>query len=709
MIKKTLMSSLALFTAAMLHGASQGHSFAIVIDSGTYARCGEAVARYKEAVEKDGLKVFIEAADWKSPEQVREMLKRRHAQDDLEGAVFVGGIPIPMVMHAQYMTSAYKMDERKYPLATVAVPSDRFYDDFDLTFNPLPEEPQGLLHFYELAPDSLPYIECDIYSGRIMAQEGNGDPYVQISRYLDKAAAAHYADNRLDEMVSYTGHGSYSGCVTAWASERKIVSEQFGDVFTHNNSRYLRYSMSDYMKDNVIKELRRPELDFMVFHEHGDWDRMYLSTMPKSDDPERILRSSLESTASRDLGRARERAEEWGLDSTWFAGYADPDKAVKDSLEDLHTGIILAEVNDIAPNARFVLFDACYNADFRNPQFIAGKFIMSPGECVVCFGNSVNVLQDKAAFELMGLLGRGARIGHWAQHTNILESHIIGDPTFRFAPCVQGDDINGLLASDDADMWAGRLGDADPEIQNMAMTRLFEVGVPGISDILFSKYKESPYAIVRYRALALMERIGDDNYREALKLGVHDSYEFIRRVSVTRMGACGDEDFLPYLIAAYVEDRNSARVVFNATQSLCCFERGKAVAAVDKWFEGKDFWHAAQYRQELLDIINEDDAADSLKHILDSDGSKNYRLTYIDFLRNRPYHQNTGELLRLLADPAEDVDVRTRIAESFAWYGLAYNRQEIASTCKSLLDNPSTPEAMRRALVSAVIRLSSLK
>lgn len=709
MFKKTLMSSLALLTAVVLQGAAQGHSFAIVIDRDTYDHCQGAVARYKEAVEKDGLKVFIESAYWKSPEAVKEVLMRRHSDNALEGAVFIGKIPIPMVMHAQFMTSAYKMDERAHPLADVAVPSDRFYDDFDLKFNALPDAPQGLLHFYELAPDSLPYIECDIYTGRIMAQEGSGDPYEQISRYLDKATAAHYADNKLDEMVSFTGHGSYSGCVTAWEAEQKIIGEQFGDVFTHNNARYLRFSMSDYMKDNTIKELRRPELDFMAFHEHGDWYRMYISTKPQPAGPEESLRSYLERTAARDVEKARSSAEKWGLDTTWFAGYADPDRAVKDSLEDLHTGIILEEVNDIAPNAKFVIFDACYNADFRNPQFIAGKFIMSPGECVVCFGNSVNVLQDKAAFEFMGLLGRGARVGHWAQHTNILESHIIGDPTFHFAPYVAGDEVNTLLASDDEAQWQERLGDADPEICNMAMTRLFEAGVPGISDILFAQFKDSPYAIVRYRALALLQRLADDNYREALKLGVHDSYEFIRRVSVTRMGRCGDEDFLPYLIAAYVEDRNSARVVFNATQSLCCFDRAKATAAVEKWFEGKKFWHAAQYKSELLDIINEDDAAESLGRILDKDGSKNYRLLYIDFLRNRPYHQNTEKLLAVLADASEDVDVRTRLAESFAWYGLAYNKGEIISVCKSLLYNDSTPASMRSALVSAVTRLGSAK
>ena len=119
----------------------------------------------------------------------------------------------------------------------------------------------------------------------------------------------------------------------------------------------------------------------------------------------------------------------YGLDSTWIAGYDDPKVTAEDSLADLHTGIILPEVTEFRPNSRMVIFDACYNGDFREKDYIAGRYIMSEGKCVTTFANSVNVLQDKMANEMLGLLGMGARVGQWAQLTNILESHITGDPT----------------------------------------------------------------------------------------------------------------------------------------------------------------------------------------------------------------------------------------------------------------------------------------
>lgn len=100
-------------------------------------------------------------------------------------------------------------------------------------------------------------------------------------------------------------------------------------------------------------------------------------------------------------------------------------------------GLSLPEVTEVSPNVRMVIFDACYNGDFREDDYIAARYIFSAGECVTTFANSVNVLQDKQANELLGLLGLGARIGQWAQLTNILESHIMVIQLFDLHPLIQ--------------------------------------------------------------------------------------------------------------------------------------------------------------------------------------------------------------------------------------------------------------------------------
>ena len=356
-----------------------------------------------------------------------------------------------------------------------------------------------------------------------------------------------------------------------------------------------------------------------------------------------------------------------------------------------------------------VIFDACYNGDFRNPDFIAGKFIMAKGNCVVGWANSVNVLQDKSAFDLLGLLGDGVRVGLWAQHINILESHLIGDPTFHFAAEPGSEDLNSVLTIKDNAYWAGRLSDENPEIQNMAEIKLFEGNYPGISDILLNKLKESPYAIVRYNSLRLLEKIGDKNYWEALKLSVTDSFEYIRRIAVTRMGQVGAEEFLPYLVGAYVNDIHATRVIFQATSALLCFDKDAASDAINNFFQDRPYYNSNKDRGELLKLVEDNPGKSSIESITNKEKKSGWRVSYIQFLRNRPYHQNLDQCLKVMEDPEDDLFIRTLMAESLAWWNLSYRKQDIIDSCKKLLADEKTPEEMRPALVSAITRLSSKK
>lgn len=53
-----------------------------------------------------------------------------------------------------------------------SVPSDRFYDDFDLKFDYLGQDTTSALFFYyNLAADSPQALCCDIYTGRIKPLE----------------------------------------------------------------------------------------------------------------------------------------------------------------------------------------------------------------------------------------------------------------------------------------------------------------------------------------------------------------------------------------------------------------------------------------------------------------------------------------------------------------------------------------------------------
>lgn len=702
-------------------------SYAVFVDQTTLDKCRAEINSYKAVVESEGLPTFIVSNNWNSPEEVKDVLKDLYKNNNLEGAFFIGDIPIAMVTKAQHLTTAFKLSERENPLFESSVPTDRFYDDFDLEFDFIKDSTNGLFFYYQLSPVSPQYIECDIYSARLRPQASNGDKYEQISKYLKKAVAVHKEHNHFDTFVSFTGHGSHSECLKAWRFEQQALLEQYPNTFNkYNKAKFIRYSMDNYTKDYVIRELRRDDLDFMVIHGHGMPERQYLETSPneiKMDHSEYIkydMRELMRNPRRNGPEKVAKLAEKWGLDSTWYAGYNTPEMIAKDSIEDARTGILIGDVNAIAPNARFVIMDCCYNGDYRYDDFIAGKYIMADGKCVAAFANSVNVLQDISTFDLMGLLGQGARLGNWAKYNNILESHIYGDPTFHFhaphghAHAGHGHnhshDINDMMANNSNDFWFEHINHHNADVQNVALIKLFVNNYRGIEDLLLSKVKESPYSIVRWNALKLLEKTNSKQWYEALKIAYNDNLEFTRRIAVNRMGAIGNPDFLPYMIDAYVNDYSAIRIKFNLQQSFRCFDKELVLAEIDKYFADKSFYLAETFKKELIKIAESDYAGDALEDIKKKDSKLRNRVSSVLFLRNCQYHQIVGELLTIIQDKDEDPELKQYIVESLAWFRKSKERAKILSVMEKMLAEKdfATP-GMERELIQACTRLKSVK
>ena len=184
-------------------------SFAIFIDDKSYDACKDAVMAYKDMLEKEGLATYLLVADWEGPEHVKYFLEKYYNEQAMEGAVFIGNIPIPMVRKAQHMTSAFKMSE-KMEMRESSVPSDRFYDDFDLKFTFIKRDSvETNLYYYNLDGNGPQRINCEIYTGRIKPTKEGEEGYKQITKYLNKVVAERQQPNKLDKIVSYTGHGSF--------------------------------------------------------------------------------------------------------------------------------------------------------------------------------------------------------------------------------------------------------------------------------------------------------------------------------------------------------------------------------------------------------------------------------------------------------------------------------------------------------------------
>lgn len=701
MKKFFIVLCLSLLTVSSIYGQKR-NTFAIITDSVSYDKCNTEINNYAESVKKSGLRTLIIPGTWTTPEQVRDTLVYLYSDCGLQGTVFIGDIPIPMIRKAQHLTSAFKMDE-KFPMRESSVPSDRFYDDFDLSFRFIARDSaQSNLFYYEMAPDSPQYIDCDIYSARIKPSSKYGDRYEELSAYLKKLVKIRAENNKLDQITSFTGHGSFSNSLAAWKDETITLKEQMPDAYAgKNEARFYVFAMDDYMKEQMIQEIKREDLDMVLFHEHGMTERQYLTGYPYSKSMDDyyemgkfyarcMLRSSVRYGSTEE--EAMQKFEEkYHVDPSWYEGAFDPEVMAADSIFDLKTGIIVEEIQEIAPNVRFAIFDACYNGDFREEDWIGGRYIFSDGKCVVTTGNSVNVLQDKSSSDLMGMLAAGYSIGEWMQQINILESHVFGDPTFRFTSSYDFERPD--LYETDTKYWLQFLNDGYPcDIQSLALHKLYKLNYEDMQELLLRTYRTSPYYMERLQCMHLLVHYDTEAYQALLTEAVDDPYEYIRRKAVTYIGRVGSDNLLPVLVNTYINDTDSKRVAFDVAFSAGLFPNSAFVDVMNKAIEDSDFIFDKKLFAEKAEEIYGNGirmGESTLKKLTSPELKEADESIYMSGIKNNPYPYMADILLEIIKSPEYKLSLRCQAAETLGWYVRAWNKKMICGRLEEYLDSGS--------------------
>ena len=710
-MKKTIIITLAILSCGLSAFAGKTpKGFAIIVDSESYSNCKADIEAYAASVSEDGWKAFISAENWTAPEQVKDSLKKWHEGRDLAGAVFVGNIPVPMIRGAQHLTSAFKMDENSpygYGMRDTSVPSDRFYDDFDLKFDFIQKDSaQARFFYYRLSPESPQEITCDIFTGRITPSAHYQDKYTELSKYLRKVVRVRKQDrdNKLDHIASYTGAGSFSDSMIAWKDEGITLGEQVPDAFKDvDGARFFVFYQYPYLKDTLLRVAGKKDLDLFLFHHHGTPERQWIQNQPHGETEEDAYESAR--LMARGLARRQVRYGKTvqeavsGLlkkypevDSVWFTSAFDPEIEKADSLQDLKVGILLDDVHNAQINARFCIFDACYNGDFREDDYIANRYIMGDGDAVAGCGNSVNVLQDKHSSHLLGLLTQGWTVGEWHAKTAILESHIIGDPTYRFAK-------SGY--SDNPDLRALNLEGMGPKA-------------------LLEEYRLSDSYMYRLEVLKRIMHYDAPEAYTALREALDDPYEYIRRKAATYLSMRGAAEDVPALVDAYINDRNAKRVAFNIASNSGFFQDSlfletyrQKVKEMDFIFDRPDsvktFVSDAMFTRvgesEIKSAISFRDYF--AKTLADTGNAKRGRLSTMRGLRNMPFPECADALIGITASDAEPLNVRVAAAEILGWYTHAGNRGEIIARLNSNIEKAALPNEVKDECIKTVARLKA--
>ena len=134
-----------------------------------------------------------------------------------------------MLRDAQFLTSALKINQ-KIRWDRSSVPSDRYYDDFDLQFDYLKQDTASsrkLLHYYSLKAESPQFLEMDIYTARIKPPVAAGeDRTAKIKDYLTRLVALRSKAYPLDDMIASYGHGYNSNAVNSIMGESLALKSQ---------------------------------------------------------------------------------------------------------------------------------------------------------------------------------------------------------------------------------------------------------------------------------------------------------------------------------------------------------------------------------------------------------------------------------------------------------------------------------------------------
>lgn len=697
-------------------------SFAVIIDSISFSKTETAVLKYRDAVETDGLSSYIVIIEAINPDELRKTivdLKNRDSR--LEGVVFIGDVPIPMIRDAQHLASAFKMDQERFPFKRSSIPSDRFYDDFDLEFKFIEQDTSNtLLYYYSLTAESPQKIEREIYSARIRPPFSGDEKFAKLGKYLTRIADQKREQNILDNLMRYSGHGYNSESLSSWEGEALALREQFPQLFVPGGTfTSLEHSMADDMKTIVINNLNKPEMDVAIFHAHGGVEAQYLTGYPEASSIGQnvaaiklFVRSKLRQARRRKKPVEETKAyyvENYGVPEAWFEGAFENSVILADSIYSANLDLDISDVSLFEPGAELIIFDECFNGSFQKDRYIAGEYVFGHGTVVAGIANSVNVKQDIWTDEGLGLLNYNVRLGLWHQDNNYLENHIIGDPTFRFINPVQKD--WSLIIQDKAEnlrFWQKMLKSEDVPIRALAVTNTAGLQQTGIEELMLKFYKNDPSFLVRLTALKELSVIRSAQFEEILFSSIKDPYELIRRFSAQWMGVVGREDYLPVLVKTVISDP-SKRVAFTAKSAIEKLGPDKVYPYFEKAvlhlpvltanhelltrMEHSYQRSTARLREEIIPELTTDTLA--LKK----------RLGAARMLRNYQFQEALPVLISLVLDENDEPRLRIVALEALGWYTFSYNRSDILEACEILLKRSETPPKVKHEALKTKNRI----
>ncbi|MDR2358242.1 MAG: hypothetical protein LBD87_00395 [Prevotellaceae bacterium] len=688
---------------------------AVVTDTVTYQTIGKDIDQYLAAINGSGKRAVLLQDVWQHPDSIRRALQALYQDSHLEGAVFIGDIPVVMTRDAQHLSMAFKMNQAR-DWKESSIPSDRFYDDFDLQFEYIKQDStEKLYHYYTLKASSVQYVSSDIYSARIKAPATPGkDKYRLLSEYLQKVVKDKQRQRLLSHVLYFTGHGYNSESISARIDEGWVLKHHFPFLGERRGGRldFINFDTDDFVRDRLLAQLADATLDIAILHHHGDSDTQYLSETSKAVAPQQYA-DAMKSFFRAKIRRAKDTVaakqyymENFDVPESWVANAFDPATAEADSLQDAAADVVIADTYDRVFNAKFIMFDACFNGSFHLDDYISGHYIFNPGATIVAKANTVNALQDMWPNELIGLLNEGVCVGNWAKEVFTLESHLVGDPTFRFAAGRSALDRDIVKEKSNPKYWRKLFANnaTPPDVRALALVKL-QSNRAITSDELLTVLEKDANPLVRLEAFSLLKKRLSPHLPQAITLAMTDSYELLRRLGTLTAGKSGDRTLLPVIAKAYFNPATTNREHFQLRYAIEQYPYDTIINYFASQRAENPRWPAEKNYSALLANLKRGADADKEDFAkLNDTLPKPTRFT-ISAQRNLCQTEHLAELSEYLKN-GRDTGLRVLAAETFGWYVYSWKRDEILAFCKQQWA-VEQDAAVKNELEKTIARLSA--
>lgn len=716
---KRVLLAIAIMCSVSTFADKKG--FAIFIDPASYKEAKAEVEAYAQSVEKQGLKTYIVEDVWYNPDSIKAVIKSMATQKDapIEGMVFIGDIPVPMLFDAQHFASGFKPKQNMKRMEKSSCPSDRFYDDLDLEFEFISQDSKKPnLFYYTLPATSTQVCAPELYSARIKTcNKGDKTKYDRLKAYLKKVVAQKEKNETLSQVFYFAGHGYNSESILARMDEKIAYREHFPWLQRQANGIVFQDHLDDeFSKFPLMTQMQRKDLSLAVLHHHGYPDEEYLNgyPLPKNASDElksanRFFRSKIrkavEGGEDKDAACARWAAK-YDVPIHWFDSIFTRASILEDSLYNDKLDLHITDLGKYQPNAKVVFLDACFNGAFNYDEYMAEEYIFEGGDCVVAIANSVNSLQDKWCDRHIGMLGYGLRVGNMVKYNPYLGAHVFGDPTFAFAPGTEVSfDVNEAIYKNNK-FWKKQLKTADAAIKCFALEML--VKNKGITSAeLLEIFKTASENTVRLYAFMMLTTFKDDNFVEAITLALNDSYEIVQRFGGVYAGKCGDERIIPALVSAISRVANGSRVDFQLRGALELFPQDKILAEFEKQDPCKNYYDKDKEVARIKALFGRYSNVIMEKELDTPNATVKEKINMMRNFRNKNLHTATDKMMQIFAEESDE-ELRCAIVEAFGWFNYSYKRSEIINFCEQVWASDAYSDKVRNEALKTAKRLRGI-